>query len=292
MKTKIISMLLAILMCLLLCIPAAATEINSECKYDSGYAIVIIPSGNGEQITLAVRDCANGDVEFVLREDNEVVSRVYLNRCESTIRSENYTQPSGPETTVKIVPRRTQVNTQSLRKVVEAQSGVIGGITYRYYTQGYPFTNRVTFTLTTTAYPNSRYNLNGRYQTIAEFAAFAASILSLSGIIASELVVTICSILGLTISGAAAIVIPDYYVRATEYENTWNTMCGSTSGVLRGSKFIFTHERTNETQTAYEDTYWSWSSYNSHNGTFAEAIRQNTPVYWGSDGVYEVVSWG
>ena len=97
-----ISMLLAILICLLLCIPAAATEINSECKYDSGYAIVIIPSGNGEQITLAVRDCANGDVEFVLREDNEVVSRVYLNCCESTIRAENYAQPSGPETTVNI----------------------------------------------------------------------------------------------------------------------------------------------------------------------------------------------
>ena len=286
MKKKLLSLLLALAMCLSLSVPAFALEQSSlEQIYDE-YTFIPFPSEEGTTVFLACKDYANGDAEFLHIENDVIVESAYLNRSLSTleVRSSN---PALPQRTQTIsLPTVTSASLPAVQSSIS-----VGSITYAYYTQGYPSTRTVSLRYESNSYSQSRYNLNGRYQSIVGFTGAIVTVHSCPSAIAGKIAAWVLFALGITTS-TASLIIPDYYVRAQEYESIWTTTCGSATGKLSGSKFIITHETKNEKQVEYEGNYWTVDAYNNRNSSFATDIYQCTPVYWGGDGIVEVTSWG
>lgn len=297
MKKRIISLLLALVMCSTLCTTALANEKKNECfeasvgdkfEYRNSYDIVNVNSKGEKEILLASKDYENGISDFILVEDEIITAKAILDRNKNTIVCSEITDGKVVYNTVDFP---SNAHAQNPVMVANSYSSV-GGITYRYYDQGYASgTRRIALSLSETNNPQSRYDLHGTFRDLVSFAAYVAGLIALPGIIANKLAAAVFSFLGFAVTTTNAI-IPAYYVDATEYQNKWKLTYGSTTAYMTGWKYKFYHSRGGETQYAYDGDYYTRSNYTNHSASLANAVYQNMPLYWGGDGRVEVVSWG
>lgn len=297
MKKRVMSILLALVMCSSLCTTALASERKNEClevsvgdkfEYGNTYDIVNVDSKGEEDNFLASKDYEDGISDFILVEDGIITAKAILDRSKNTIVCSDIIDG---EVVYNTIDLPHHVPAQNPMMAVNSYSSV-GGITYRYYDQGYAAgTRRIALSLSESHNDQSRYDLNGTYRNLVSFAAFIAGLIALPHVIASELAAEVFAYLGF---GATAVnaVIPAYYVDATEYQNKWKLTYGSTTAYMTGWKYKFYHSRVGETQYAYDGNYYTRSNYTNHSASLANAVYRNIPLYWGGDGRVEVVSWG
>ncbi len=295
MKKRMISLVLALAMCLSLCATVFANqsektekEIRTKDKLISSdtYDIVALESEGESEFYLASRDYENGDVEFLLIEDKNVISTATLDRSENVVTCSDNRSDIVSCDTIDL----SQYGKPSVELNAENNYYSIGAITYRYYDQGYAMgTRKVLLSLSETTY-NSQYNINGRYQSLASLASVLAGLFTLPGAIASALAAKVMGILSIGIS-ASSFVIPPYNVRAIEQKNKWMTSFSSLTGYMTGSRYTFTHGHNGTTQTATEGEFFARASYTNRSEALANALYKHVKAYWGSDGRVEVVSW-
>lgn len=300
---RFIALLLA---CALLPIPLISTafakqnSINEDAVIcgqavsDNAYDIVVLNSNNEKKMSLAIKEREGGITEFILIEDGTITSKAVLDRKEKMVSCSFicndevcFSTTSLPEYTF---PEPALAATNN---VANANSySPVGAITYQYYDQGYVSgTRKIDLAFSEILHNDSRYNINGTYQSMASFAAFLAGLFAVPGVIAGLLAAKVVEILAIGL-GAGSLLIPSYYVRAIEYENKWKlTISTSVTEYMTGSKFIFNHEYDGSTQTACEGDYYTISDYSNRNTSLATAVMNNMPLYWGGDGRVEVVSW-
>lgn len=296
-KKRIISLLLALVMCSSLCTTALANEKKNECfgasvgdkfVYRNTYDIVNVNSKGEKEALLASKDYENGISDFILVEDGIITAKAILDRSKNTIVCSDIIDE---EVVYDTIDLPNHVPAQNPMLAVNSYSSV-GGIKYRYYDQGYAIgTRRIALSLSESSDPRSSYDLNGTFRNITGFVAYIVGALALPNIIASELAAMVFSYLGFAVS-TTNVIIPPYYVDATKYQNKWELTYGSTTAYMTGWKYKFYHSRVGETQYAYDGNYYTQSNYTNHSASLANAVYQNMPLYWGGDGRVEVVSWG
>lgn len=263
------------------------TLVGNEFVQDDMYKVIHIDSKEANDILLGYKEDDN-KIEFIQIENGIITSQATFNRSKNIINCADICDNKVIFSTIDIAQYNNVTNSLFQAKGYSS----IGGITYRYYDQGYPSgTRRIALSLSETGYPNSRYNINGKYQSVTGIASLIAALFTVPGVVASAVAIKVLTILSIS-AGAGSILIPDYYVRASEIENKWKLTSFGTTAYMRGSKFIFKHEYNGSTQTEYEGDYYTRSSYTNHNATFANKICSHMPLYWGGDGIVEVVSWG
>lgn len=293
MKKRMISLVLVLAMCLSLCPTVFADQREGVGRdiqpkiSDDVYDIVALESDGENEFYLASREYENGVVEFLLIENDTIVSTAILNRNENIVRCLDDCNASAHYSTIEL----SECKIPNVALAAAENYSTVGNITYAYYDQGYASgTRKINLALSVTS-SASRYNINGKYQSLASFASVLAGVLTLPGIVASALAAQVLSILSISVS-VGSILIPDYYVKATEVENKWKLTTGSVTGYMTGSKFTFTHEYNGTLQTTYEGNYYTRASYTSKSSAFANELYKHVKIYWGGDGRVEVVSWG
>ena len=267
-------------------------DISAINNIDLGYITGIVSDTNTSTIELRYKDMDNGDVDFILLEDDEIIARSYLNRKNNEITEYSFSGNSNDVSTFKYKTDVSSIYSDYTEVADKAASTYVGKIKYRYYSQGsVAGTNSVKLYYSSVINSHSKYNLSETYKNLASLAALIAGALTLPGAIASSVAQAVLAYLGLSVS-ATFFFIPDYWVSASENKITWTTKCGTTKGSFNGSKYTIKHTTKNKTQTKYSGSYYAKSAYTNHNSQFATTVRQKTPVFWGSDGIVEVVSWG
>lgn len=294
---KVVSFLLALVMCSTLCTTALASErkneflgisVGDKFEYGNIYHIMDLNSESEKEILLASKDYENGISDFILVEDGIIIARTILDRKENTLVCSNIIDGKLSYSSIDLPQHVLSQNTM----LAADNYSPVGGITYRYYDQGYASgTRRIALSISESTNTRARYNLNGVYEDLTAFVGIIAAALTLPSIVAGELAKSVLAYLGFGVTFTNA-VIPTWYVDATEYESKWKLTYLSTTAYLTGWKYTFYHVRNGRTENAYEGKYYSRSQYTSRSASFAEAVYRQMPIYWGGDGRVEVVSWG
>lgn len=283
MKKRVLSLLLALAMCLSLSVPAWAVIPPEDAIHVADeYVESVIHIGNTSMIA---RDYNNGDVEFLHRENGTVLYSTYVDRENSVLRSYKYTYGKA------VLTKTTSFSPPTIAPSgIVTNYGHIGTIGYQYYVQGYVAgTNNVALSCSSTVYTEQRMPLNGSHDDWTDLAGGIASALGLPGYITNKVVQWVVGLLGLVLSAKPLVITNTIPLRCTETALHWETSCGTAEGFLYGSRFDCIYNGSNMTET--EDTYWPVSSFSNRNIQFARAVQNCTPAYWGTDGIVNIVSW-
>ena len=271
MKTKVISLVLVVVMCLTLSVPAFATDVNTNDGMD-----------------FKSEDLSNGDARFYYEKDGQITVEVYVDRATNTVTRTDYV--TGEVTSYVCEPANTQQLNNISNSVNEIRYTHLGRINYNYYSptsdvpQG---THSLNCDYYRTYDTDAPFNVNGRYQDMITFVGFLASIFSLPAAIAGVVAAEVASYVGVAI-GAGAMLIPPCLVNCERTTVSWNlndNNVPSLYAIMAGSRYVYSIDGNQHTQ--YDGDYWPAVSYGNRDYNFAYHIY--TLVY--GQGRCGVTSW-
>lgn len=281
---RMIAFLLALAMCTTLCGTAFANENNVTTQLQAeGFDI----SEYSDEVYIASKREYNGEVTCYMIVDNRIESKAVCSIQNGTL---THTDMDTGKETVTDVPQMLENKTDRLASnnvaPNAAKENTAGTITYRYYVQGYPSTRTLTIKNSLQVYAGQKANIRGRYQDLASVVAVFIALFNLPAAGLKTIVATILGRLGI-LQTAKDFLIPDLYVRATEYEMTWKAIYLGTTGSFTGSEYVVTQEGY-AGEKIYEGNYFSANAFSAHRASLAAALHDCIKVYWG-DGPYEVI---
>lgn len=282
---RMIAFLLALAMCTTLCGTAFANENNVTAQLQAeGFDI----SEYSDEVYIASKREYNGEVTCYMIVDNRIDSKAVCSIQNGTL---THTDMDTGKETVTDVPQLEENQEYSFASgnmVLASNSKAVtsGKITYRYYIQGYPFTRTLTVKNSLKVYASQKVNLRGRYKDLAAMVSIIIAAFNLPAAGVKEIAFKVLGRFGLA-QTATNFLIPDLYVRATEYEMTWTATYSKTTGSFTGSMYIVTQEGY-AGQRIYGDNYFSATALSEHRSSLAAALHDCIKVHWG-DGPYEVI---
>ncbi|WP_312281527.1 hypothetical protein [Oscillibacter sp.] len=279
MKKKFMSLALAVVMCMSLCVPAFAAEYRSSLTY-SNASVQADEVNVGNDINLVIEDYPNGDAKISQIVKGVTTCVSYVHRAEHYIEDISYEQ-GNPISSIKYFFEEGDSARASLR----ASYTTAGTITYQYY-DTIPVTRYLTCAYQKTSESNM-YNLTGKYKNIASLVGLITGVLSIPGLIAGEVAAKVVLWLGIGDS-IGGFFIPDYWVTCNDICVNWKlTDGGGYSTNMSGHKYVLTDDKHNG-DSEYSGDYYETNSYSRHDTAFA--LRAYEIAYYTRDTV--TIFWG
>ena len=243
---KLMSLVLAIITCLSLCIPAFATQATDE------------PN-------LVCEDLPNGDAVFYIKDGNHKISETYVSRSSGCVTYKNFL--TGETDTINCPPR-IHPSIAPMASYTNA-----GSINYDYFSnqsdepQG---SRTLKCSYSQSIDISDEYDLNGKYQDLAAAAGILCGYLALPAAVAGEAVAAIASYLGLGTAIGSPIIFPSIEVKCVSTEVTWKLQDKNVSAILEymsGTRYEFLYD--NESCVEYECNYYAPTSFRNKDYDFA-----------------------
>ena len=291
---KLVALMLSIVPAVSMSIPAFALAVPNadEFNVDSHYTrvtsisedcgVCVLDNSPTNFTELEFQDFENGDSSFTFRKNGVIIETCYVDRSESLITS---TLNETGEVSNYAVPDTYDISLYSSPVYT-----YLGSIQYQFSNTSYVAQTgtALVWNAVTTNY-SSTYNLNGKYQTIAGVASLIAGLFSFPSAIASQVAQYVLWALGIS-TGAASLIIPDFYVSAIEETSFWRAANSDTPSAYtydEGSKYTITaqgYEGTVITESSYHEPL----SFRAHNGALATDIFA---MVWPGYIFHQVLNW-
>lgn len=286
MKKRVLSLLLALTMCLSLSVPAWG-ETAYSLTNANGYSVIDI----SQSISLAFKHESNGDIRCYTIVDDVVVSESFYDESEFKIVSTSLNTSRGKTETQTTLDLHTQIASEyslPTTAIASVSSTLVGSITYRYYIQGGAQLRTLAASYYAHPMSPSSVDINGHYRDIGMLTLALVSLLGLGQLSAVAFVTVFLDRLDVA-SDFVDVFFPSTVVEAEKYTMTWYASYVNVTGSFSGDKFIVTQEGYSG-RTYYEGDYFASSAFSNRNSSLAACLHDCIGVYWG-DGPYEVVSW-
>lgn len=231
---------------------ASMGELSNQEKYVAVQNEIVLSKSDNMETILRIADYDNGDSEFFIVKNGEVISSSYARRSDSTIMSTNYVEKTVSIQTV--LPAKELVenegNTVSLLVTDGFTAAGTAYYTLTYGKEGEYYTMDSDLDIEYKSIPESvnDYDLYGKYKDMASLAAKIALALNVTGIIGGRLAIAVVNVLGLAHDFENQL-IPRFEVDADITTNTWQQVGADTGWAIQGKQVIV---NLNGEDTVYE----------------------------------------